>query len=166
MLNTELKWNRADGSGLCCCCLLSGSFLLSLLLFLSSSFLWVSSCVAPAVICSTCDLVCVFCLCRITVCFHPSSFSLASPQCWHLFFYFSPPFPASLSAMFYPSVSAIRFQVGSLCAAECTTMTQFPLNIQKVCILGVLNQFAKNSAPELLICFPYRWPSSSFLSVH
>lgn len=86
--------------------------------------------------------------------------SIHLPSLWHLlnggtcFSTFLPPFPASLSAMFYLSVSAIRFQVVSLCAAECTTMTQFPLNIQKVCILGVLNQFAKNSAPELLICFP------------
>lgn len=70
----------------CCVC-----FLLSLLLFLSSSFLWVSSRLPPAscsdVISSTCDLVCVFCLCQIIACFHPSAFSLASPERWHLFFY-------------------------------------------------------------------------------
>lgn len=70
------------------CCV---GFLFSLLLFLSSSFLWVSSCLPPAscsaVICSTCDLVCVFCLCQIVECFHPSVFCLASPECWHLLFY-------------------------------------------------------------------------------
>lgn len=77
------------------CCVFKPSccvgLLLPLLLFLSSSFLWVSSCLPPAscsaLICSTCDPACVFCLCQIIERFHPSVFCLASPECWHLLFY-------------------------------------------------------------------------------
>ena len=70
--NTELKWNHELMNQLCVavvyCVLVS--------LLLSSH---------AAVICSSCDLVCVFCLCRIIACFYPSVSPLTSPERWHLF---------------------------------------------------------------------------------
>lgn len=148
MQNSELKWSHGNEYHVW---YVSAAFLLFvvclslpvvsvscfLLLSLSSWVLWVCSCLPPAscsaVICSTCDLVCVFCLCQIIGCFHPSVLSLASPERWHLLLYlFFLLFPALRPAMFCLSVSAVWFQFGSLCASEWPSFLWITTN----CIYG------------------------------
>lgn len=133
------------------CCVFKPSccvgFLFPLLLFLSGSFLWVSSCLPPAscsaVICSTCDLACVVCLCHIIECFHPSVFCLASPECWHLLFYW-----------FYSRRYSLRcFICLSLQFGPNLGLCVLPDDPEKVHLEGSKINWVQVQEPDLLLCF-------------